>query len=105
MVPLRGLCSKSSEQHPPVASMAWRCRCGSTSIGREAPARSEVSDGATVSVPPEPPADSADPGRVSRVGREFCDIEVAGGSESRDRPGLYAIDRCPPTGWMRAARG
>src|SRR5215831_7591053 len=75
MDPLRGLCSNSSEQQPPVASMAWRCRCGSTSIGREPPARSEVSDGATVSVPPGPPAAPADPGRVSRVGREFCDMK------------------------------
>jgi hypothetical protein len=44
-------------------------------MGREPRASTDVSDGATVSVPPEPPAAVADPGRVSRVGRESWDIK------------------------------
>src|SRR5262252_8218654 len=78
MEPLRGLCSKSSEQQPPVASMACRCRCGSTSIDREPPASSDVNDGATVSVPAGLPTDRAGPGGVSRVGRESWDMNLAG---------------------------
>src|SRR5215831_1690252 len=97
MEPLRGLCSKSSEQQPPVASMAWRCRCGSTSIGREPPASSDISDGATVSVPAELPTDRAGPGGVSRVGRESWGMNLAGLGEPCKRRGLYAIDPCPPT--------
>jgi hypothetical protein len=55
-------------------------------------------------VPPEPPADVPDPGRVSRVGRESWDMKWSGLEEPCKPAGLYAIDRCQPTGGSGAPK-
>ncbi len=56
-------------------------------------ASSEVTDGATVSVPACWPDERADPGRVSRVGRESWDIKQLDDFPELDRPPGILRDR------------
>jgi hypothetical protein len=70
-------------------------------MGLDPRASSDVTDGATVSVPPELPDRWADPGLVSRVGRESWDIELDDSPEPYNRREFYAIDPGPPTAGRR----